>query len=384
MKRRDEDRSDRNRIPLEKHVEEARRRIREEKEKLPFLKEEVQRMEREARGMVMRYQVRMRKDVEEEIRKKKEEIEDILTCKKERELDARTEPYLKAYRQRFEVEERKGKEDRNIMVPGSKRKKETIDTYVLQKTATINHQTSIVNEYLMETENHPPKLSIKTRDDCPLCKKELMLQSTKSIMTCTSCGYSVTYLDATMQSTSYMDDIGFFSSFSYKRINHFNEWLQQVQGKENYEVPLQILDEVMAELFKQRVTSVSDITQKKVRDVLKTLRLRKAYEHVAQITSRLTGVPPIRVPQEVEETCRMMFISVQPAFEKHCPKDRKNFLSYSYCLYKFFQLLGYDQFLDSFSLLKGKDKLQKQDDIFKLICKELNWEFLPSLVPSAD
>ena len=40
-----------------------------------------------------------------------------------------------------------------------------------------------------------------------------------------------------------------------------------------------------------------------------------------------------------------------PHFEKHCPKDRKNFLSYSYCLFKFFQLLGYDEFLDSFTLL---------------------------------
>ena len=39
--------------------------------------------------------------------------------------------------------------------------------------------------------------------------------------------------------------------------------------------------------------------------------------------------------------------------------------SYAYCLYKFFQLLGYDDFLDAFTLLKGRDKLAKQDDIFR-------------------
>ena len=33
----------------------------------------------------------------------------------------------------------------------------------------------------------------------------------------------------------------------------------------------------------------------------------------------------------------------------------------TFAVYKFFQLLGYDELLDSFSLLKGKDKLQKQD-----------------------
>ena len=77
--------------------------------------------------------------------------------------------------------------------------------------------------------------------------------------------------------------------------------------------------------------------------------------------------------------CRLMFIAVQPAFEKHCPKDRKNFLSYSYCLFKFFQLLGLDDFLDTFTLLKGRDKLAKQDDIFKKICEELDWDFVPSV-----
>jgi hypothetical protein len=74
-----------------------------------------------------------------------------------------------------------------------------------------------------------------------------------------------------------------------------------------------------------------------------------------------------------------MFIAVQPAFEKHCPKDRKNFLSYSYCLYKFFELLGYEQFLETFTLLKGRDKLARQDEIFQKICEELDWQFIPSV-----
>ena len=116
----------------------------------------------------------------------------------------------------------------------------------------------------------------------------------------------------------------------------------------------------------------------KLEKLLAILKLRKSYEHVAQITCRLTGVRPLRIPAEEEEKCRLMFIAVQPAFEKHCPSDRKNFLSYSYCLYKFFQLLGYEEFLDSFSLLKGRDKLAKQDEIFKKICEELDWEFVKS------
>jgi len=105
------------------------------------------------------------------------------------------------------------------------------------------------------------------------------------------------------------------------------QWLQQVQAKENFEIPQNTLQAVMEELHRQRVTDLNEITHKKVREVLKSLKMRKAYEHVAQITSKLTGKKPMRIPAEAEEMCRLMFIAVQPAFEKHCPKDRKNFLS---------------------------------------------------------
>ena len=72
-----------------------------------------------------------------------------------------------------------------------------------------------------------------------------------------------------------------------------------------------------------------------------------------------------------------MFLAVQPAFDKHKTSERKNFLSYSYILYKFLELLGYSQILGAFSL-KGKDKLAKQDLIFAKIANELNWNFMPS------
>lgn len=101
-----------------------------------------------------------------------------------------------------------------------------------------------------------------------------------------------------------------------------------MQAKENFEISDAVLENIMNELYNQRIET-KDITAKKVREVLKTLKLRKAYEHVAQITSKLTGSKPLLLPPEAEEMCRLMFIAVQPVFEKHCPKDRKNFLSYS-------------------------------------------------------
>jgi len=372
------DKKTRTTLPLPKYLAQARADFVEKRKEIPKLLEESQKMRDECAHMTSRYLYRQKKDQEAYAVKLEEEAKIRESMKREQEYEQTVAPYLSAYNQRVEITENNTDAPRNITAPGTGKRKETIDTYVQQSDATASRQTAIINEYLMQVSDEPPKLALHTRDDCPLCQTTLMLISSKAIMTCPKCGYAVTYLDATMSSMSYSDDVE-FSSFSYKRINHFNEWLQQVQAKENFEISDETMDEIMMELYKQRIVNVEDITQKKVREVLKILKLRKAYEHVAQITSKLTGSRPLRIPPEAEEMCRLMFIAVQPAFEKHCPKDRKNFLSYSYCLYKFFQLLGYEEFLDSFTLLKGRDKLCKQDEIFKKICEELDWEYIPSV-----
>ena len=48
-----------------------------------------------------------------------------------------------------------------------------------------------------------------------------------------------------------------------------------------------------------------------------------------------------------------MFKDIQQPFQKHCPDDRKNFLSYSYVLHKFCELLELDEFLKCFPYLKA-------------------------------
>jgi hypothetical protein len=81
----------------------------------------------------------------------------------------------------------------------------------------------------------------------------------------------------------------------------------------------------------------------------------------------------------LEAKLRLMFKKIQEPFEKCCPKERKNFLSYSYVLYKFCELVGRDEFLPCFPLLKSKEKLKQQDMIWKGICEILQWEYLPTI-----
>jgi hypothetical protein len=87
----------------------------------------------------------------------------------------------------------------------------------------------------------------------------------------------------------------------------------------------------------------------------------------------------MKMPGTLQERLKNMFNEIQSPFDKHCPPDRKNFLSYSYVLYKFCELLSEDQYLIYFPLLKSRDKLASQDSIWRNICKELMWEFIPTV-----
>ncbi len=166
--------------------------------------------------------------------------------------------------------------------------------------------------------------------------------------------------------------------YSYKRENHFNEWINQFQAKENTTLPQNLVTDVKNDLAKQRLRQ-NDITQKKVKESLRKLGYNKYYEHIPYITTLLNGTKPPVMSPELEEKLRNMFHAIQGPFDKFCPNERTNFLSYSYILYKFCELLGHDEYLDFFPLLKSREKLYKHDQIWKKITEELKWEWIPTI-----
>ena len=167
--------------------------------------------------------------------------------------------------------------------------------------------------------------------------------------------------------------------YSYKRENHFNEWVSQFQAKESTSVPADVIEELRSEFKKQRIKDFSEVTHEKVKALLKKLGRSRFYEHVPYITTILNGIQPPTMSTELEARLRLMFHQIQKPFEKHRPKDRKNFLSYSYVLYKFCELLGEDDYLPCFPLLKSKEKLYKQDEIWKGICEDLRWAWYKTI-----
>ena len=111
---------------------------------------------------------------------------------------------------------------------------------------------------------------------------------------------------------------------------------------------------------------------------MKKLGYNKYYEHIPFIKEKLGIKPPVMSP-ELEETLCNLFMEIQGPYAKFCPEDRVNFLNYYYTVYKLCELLNQREFLSYFPMLKDREKRIEQDEIWKKICEELNWEFVPTI-----
>jgi hypothetical protein len=235
----------------------------------------------------------------------------------------------------------------------------------VQKFFTNLDQTFInINDYIYAT------------DICQSCNKgEMIPVEHEGIMVCNVCAKQVTYLIEN-EKPSYKEPPKEACFYAYKRINHFKEILAQFQAKETTQIPEEVLENIKQQLNKERIP-LSKFTNSKAKEVLKKLGYNKYYEHIPFIKDKLGIKPPIMTP-ELEETLCNLFMEIQGPYAKFCPDDRVNFLNYYYTVYKLCELLEKTEFLSYFPMLKDKEKRIEQDDIWKKICEELNWVFIPT------
>jgi len=246
-------------------------------------------------------------------------------------------------------------------------------------TVQKKDQSDVFRDYMEDVEQTAPEVKIMPHEICEECDDVMILESRNSVLLCPYCGTSKPYIDATSSHMAYGEEVE-FTSFAYLRLNHFNERLTYAQAKESTQIPDDVIQQIMEWLYENRVRDSKQITLEMTYNAMKELKLRNYYKQNTQLWCMVTDNPPLRMSPEHEEQLRLMFKAINRLWPKYRPPDRKNFLSYNYCLYKFNELLGYDCFLPYFKLLKGDKKLAKQDEIFEQMCKdpELRWEFISS------
>lgn len=231
--------------------------------------------------------------------------------------------------------------------------------------------------------------TITEENFCHACQRFRVVKQHEAKSLCEGCGIELAIITDT-DKPSVKDPPPEIRYYEYKRFGHFCDWLLNLQGKESTEVPENVINCVLLDLKKRRVSDLSKLTDKDIRDILRRHEYYKYYERSTQILFKINRIPPIQITAAMEKNLQSLFLLIQEPYELFRPKNRSNMGSYAYFIFKFCQLLDsgepndpYREFSEKLKLLKGKDKLYELDKIWKKICKymggkEKGWIFIPS------
>lgn len=253
-------------------------------------------------------------------------------------------------------------------------------TLFIEKTTKIN-KTDLFNEYMFRLTNNTKNKKItytNLHKICSECGTKLTVDTLKSRYVCENCGYCYFALldhDKTIYVKHPVIEI---NSFSYRRYDHFVEWLNKFHNTDKSKVPKKIYDLINKELKKQH-KSYNDLTEENILEILKKTGHTKYNCQSSQILKILNKKKLPTLPAHIQHQMKTMFKQTLQPFTEICPRDRTNFLSYSYVIRKFLEILKQYEYIKYFPLLKSKEKLYQQDLIWKNICHKLKWTFYPTI-----
>ena len=248
--------------------------------------------------------------------------------------------------------------------------KKTEELFKTQHNNVEKYMSSIDQNY-MDVSKY-----VYSTDICQFCRQgEMIPIESEGIMVCNKCSKQVVFL-IDNEKPSYKEPPKEACFYAYKRINHFREILAQFQAKETTSIPEHVLESIKQQIKKERI-EISQFTDKKAKEIMKKLGFNKYYEHIPFIKDKLGIKPPVMTPDLEERLCNL-FMEIQGPYAKFCPDDRVNFLNYYYTVYKLCELLGRHEFLPFFPMLKDREKRIEQDQIWKQICLEFDWVFIPT------
>jgi hypothetical protein len=164
----------------------------------------------------------------------------------------------------------------------------------------------------------------------------------------------------------------------YLPLNHYKEILSQFQAKQTTQIPPHVLAIIRERIKKERIDDVSTITLKQMREIMQKTKLNKYMEHVACVNALIGGMTPPIMTEQLCETLCVLFVEIQTPWAVHCPISRSNLVNYHYILYQSCALLGQTQYLPFIALMKDRDKQVEYDMTWKMVCQDLDWEYIAS------
>lgn len=93
---------------------------------------------------------------------------------------------------------------------------------------------------------------------------------------------------------------------------------------------------------------------------------------------KITGTQILQFSDSLISTLEDMFEKVNVSFKKLPNKGRNSMFVYNYTIHKLLEILNLDQYKSYFKPPKNPDKIIEYDVLWKQICLDLNWKYIPT------
>lgn len=222
--------------------------------------------------------------------------------------------------------------------------------------------------------------------NCDNCGEDLHSNTTVSLLVCTKCGLTKEWQDPDLPQWS--DEVDFSKTYRYKKLGYFIEHLYRMQAQECTVIPDFVINNVMMKLREKRIKSNDKIDKKTIKTILKELDMTTYYDNINSIIRTISGKQAPKFPEDLEDKLICMFMRTLEPFEKYKSliPSRNNYLSYPYAIRKLLEIISHEEnnsevleFKQYFGLLKSRNKTWEHERVWKKICEENSWPFIPSI-----
>lgn len=219
--------------------------------------------------------------------------------------------------------------------------------------------------------------TIEIYGKCPLC--HIQFVTINECTYCPNCNLETTNISAKdVSSTNGIDK--FKSTYLYKRVSHYINKLDKLTACENTKVPQEVIHIIQDETKKEH-RKIEDITIDRIKYYLSKYNLTKYSDNVNQIYKILTGKQRVYIPPIIHNILVENFTKIDQVLSQLTEQEGNvnNFLNYSYLHYKICEHLNLKKYQYLFPLCKSQDKIFAHDAIWKVICKKIGWQFVPTI-----
>jgi len=204
------------------------------------------------------------------------------------------------------------------------------DTPKLQNASILYEYLSLVYPIQYGDYNYNKQLI----EICPYCKGEKTILYDEGVAVCPTCGITNTInIDGSRYQFSGDTIIPESTIFPYKKIGHFEDLLNDFQGKGTRSISDEVFSDIL-EYMEHEGIKKETLTRPKLRTMLKILGHSNQYCNISFIFFYITGQKPPQLTPQFENMMRMFFKEIKPVYEMFCPSDRINFANYPYIIEK--------------------------------------------------